>query len=102
MTEDELELFDLLKKKKMTKAEEQKVKLAAKTLLHRLREEQPKVLVQDWFKDTQTQFRVRDAVEQVLHKQLPDSYNRVLFKKKCDAVFETMLNYAAQGQKWAA
>ena len=102
LTEDELELFDLLKKEKMTKAEEQKVKLAAKTLLHRLREEQPKVLVQDWFKDTQTQFRVRDAVEQVLHKQLPDSYNRVLFKKKCDAVFETMLNYAAQGQKWAA
>ena len=102
LTEDELELFDLLKKEKMTKAEEQKVKLAAKTLLHRLREEQPKVLVQDWFKDTQTQFRVRDAVGQVLHKQLPDSYNRVLFKKKCDAVFETMLNYAAQGQKWAA
>ncbi len=102
MTGDELELFDLLKKEKMTGAEEQKVKLAAKTLLHRLREEQPKVLVQDWFKDTQTQFRVRDAVEQVLHKQLPDSYNRVLFKKKCDAVFETMLNYAAQGQKWAA
>ena len=102
MTGDELELFDLLKKEKMTRAEEQKVKLAAKTLLHRLREEQPKVLVQDWFKDTQTQFRVRDAVEQVLHKQLPDSYNRVLFKKKCDAVFETMLNYAVQGQKWAA
>jgi type I restriction enzyme R subunit len=102
LTEDELELFDLLKKEKMTRAEEQKVKLAAKTLLHRLREEQPKVLVQDWFKDTQTQFRVRDAVEQVLHKQLPDSYNRVQFKKKCDAVFETMLNYAAQGRKWAA
>ncbi len=102
LTEDELELFDLLKQEKMTKAEEQKVKLAAKTLLHRLLEEQPKVLVQDWFKDTQTQFRVRDAVEQVLHKQLPDSYNRVLFKNKCDAVFETMLNYAAQGQKWAA
>jgi type I restriction enzyme R subunit len=102
LTEDELELFDLLKKEKMTRAEEQKVKLAAKTLLYRLREEQPKVLVQDWFKDTQTQFRVRDAVEEVLHKQLPDSYNRVLFKKKCDAVFETMLNYAAQGRKWAA
>jgi type I restriction enzyme R subunit len=102
LTEDELELFDLLKKDKMTKAEEQKVKLAAKTLLHRLLEEQPKVLVQDWFKDTQTQLRVRSAVEQVLDKQLPGSYNRVLFKKKCDAVFETMLNYASQGQKWAA
>lgn len=102
LTEDELELFDLLKKDKMTKTEVQKVKLAAKTLLHRLLEEQPKVLVQDWFKDTQTRLRVRSAVEQVLHTQLPDSYNRVLFKKKCDAVFDTMLNYANQGQKWAA
>lgn len=102
LTEDELELFDLLRKDKMTKAEEQKVKLAAKTLLHRLVEEQPKVLVQDWFKDTQTQLQVRSTVEQVLDKQLPSSYNRVLFKKKCDAVFETMLNYASQGQKWAA
>jgi type I restriction enzyme R subunit len=102
LTEDELELFDLLKKDKMTKAEEQKVKLAAKALLHRLLEEQPKILVQDWFKDTQTQLQVRSAVEQVLDKQLPGSYNRVLFKKKCDAVFDSMLNYASQGQKWAA
>src|SRR5881296_3276473 len=39
LTEDELELFDLLKKDKMTKDETQKVKLAAKLLLHRLREE---------------------------------------------------------------
>ena len=54
LTEDELELFDLLKKDKMTKEETQKVRLAAKSLLHRLREESPKVLVQDWFKDAQS------------------------------------------------
>ncbi|MBL0716600.1 MAG: HsdR family type I site-specific deoxyribonuclease, partial [Desulfosarcina sp.] len=36
LTEDELELFDILKKEKMTKSEEKKVKLAAKSLLHRL------------------------------------------------------------------
>lgn len=71
----------------MTQAETQKVKLAAKALLHRLLEEQPKVLVQDWFKDSQTQKRVRAAVEKVLDKKLPDSYDRVLFKVKCDAVF---------------
>lgn len=102
LTEDELELFDLIKKDSMTKAEEQKVKLAAKALLHRLLEEQPKVLVQDWFKDSQTQKRVRGAVEQVLDNKLPDSYDRVLFKVKCDAVFETMLTYASSGRKWAA
>jgi type I restriction enzyme, R subunit len=54
LTEDELELFDLLKKDKMTREETQKVRLAARALLHRLREESPKVLVQDWFKDVQS------------------------------------------------
>src|SRR5439155_3496819 len=102
LTEDELELFDLLKKDKMTVQETQKVKLAAKSLLHRLREEEPKVLVQDWFKDSQTKRRVQSAVEEVLHTHLPDSYDRVIFKEKCDNVFDLMLNYAAQGIKWAA
>jgi type I restriction enzyme R subunit len=102
LTEDELELFDLLKKDTMTKEEEKKVKLAAKALLKRLKQEQPKVLVQDWFKDTQSQKQVRAAVEQVLDKKLPESYDRVLFKVKCDTIFETMLDYANRGLKWAA
>ena len=59
------------------------------------------VTLQDWFKDSQTQKRVRAAVEKVLDKKLPDSYDRVLFKVKCDAVFETMLDYASNGRKWA-
>ncbi len=45
LNEDELEVFDLLKKEKMTQAEEQKVKLAAKSLLERLTNGKPKVLV---------------------------------------------------------
>jgi type I restriction enzyme R subunit len=102
LTEDELELFDLLKRDKMTKDETQKVRLAAKSLLHRLLEESPKVLVQDWFKDSQTKRRVQSAVEEVLHAHLPDSYDRVVFKEKCDNVFDLMLNYAMQGIKWAA
>jgi len=47
LTEDELELYDTLRKDKMTKNEEQKVKLAAKHLITRLLDEHPKVLVQD-------------------------------------------------------
>ena len=50
LTEDELEIYDLLCKEKMTKNEEKKVRLAAKALLGQLTEESPKVLVQDWFK----------------------------------------------------
>ncbi len=102
LTEDELELFDLIKKNSMTKDEEQQVRLAARALLHRLREESPKVLVQDWFKDGQSRARVRTAVEVVLHSKLPESYDHALFTQKCGSVFDVMLNYASQGQKWVA
>jgi type I restriction enzyme R subunit len=102
LTEDELELFDLLKKDKMTKEETQKVRLAAKSLLHRLREEKPKVLVQDWFKDSQSRRKVHSTVEDVLDKNLPDSYDKALFKEKCDNIYDLILDYAIQGVKWAA
>jgi type I restriction enzyme, R subunit len=42
-TEDELEIYDLLKKEKMTQSEEKKVRLAAKALMKRLLEEAPRV-----------------------------------------------------------
>ncbi len=102
LTEDELEMFDLIKKEQMTKAEEQKVKLAAKKLLKRLLEESPPVLVQDWFKDAQTRKIVRSAVEEVLDSELPETYDKMSFKAKCESVFETMLDYAIQGLKFAA
>lgn len=102
LTEDELEIFDLLKKDSMTQEETQKVRLAAKSLLHRLLHEPPKVLVQDWYKDSQTKKKVQSAVEEVLHTHLPDSYDRVLFKDKCNHIFEVMVDYASHGMKWAA
>lgn len=102
LTEDELELFDLLRKDLMTQEETQKVRLAAKSLLHRLLEEPPKVLVQDWYKDSQTRKKVESVVEEVLHTHLPESYDRVLFKDKCSHVFEVMVDYATHGLKWAA
>ena len=101
LTEDELELFDLLKKNKMTKEETQKVRLAAKSLLHRLREETPSVLVTDWFRDSQSKSRVRSEVERVLDAHLPQSFGRAVFTEKCNNVFDLMLNYASQGVKWA-
>jgi type I restriction enzyme R subunit len=102
LTEDELELFDLLKKDPMTQEETQRVKLAAKRLLRRLVEEQPKVLVQDWFRDQQTQMTVRSEIERVLDEGLPESYERALFKRKCDNVFELIVDYANRRRKWAA
>ena len=102
LSEDELELFDLLKKVSMTQDETQRVKLAAKRLLKRLVEEHPKVLVQDWFKDHQTQKQVRSEIERVLDEGLPASYERTLFKQKCDNVFDLVVDYASRGRKWAA
>ena len=102
LSEDELELYDLLKTDGLTKDEEQRVKLAAKHLLHRLAEEQPKVLVQDWYKDAQTQTKVRSEISRVLNEDLPPSYDRTLFEQKCARVYSLVTEYSAAGRKWAA
>jgi len=102
LSPDELELFDVLKKEKMTQKEEQKVKLAARHLLKRLAQEHPKVLVQDWYKDAQTREKVKQAMEESLDHDLPESYDRKLFKKKCDSLFNLVYEYAVKGEKWAA
>lgn len=102
LTEDELELFDLLSKDPLTQDETQRVKLAAKHLLQRLVEEQPKVLVQNWHQNAQTQQQVRGEIERVLNEDLPPSYDRTTFKQKCDKVYDLAVEYALRGRKWAA
>jgi type I restriction enzyme R subunit len=103
LTEDELEIYDILCKEKMSKAEEKQVRLAAKALLKRLTEEHPNVLVQDWYKDTQTRLSVRDEVGAILDKYLPvESYDKNTFVEKRDNVFELALDLAINGLKWAA
>jgi type I restriction enzyme R subunit len=47
LSEDELELFDLIKKDAMTKDETQRLKLAAKATLNRLPDKAPQVLIHD-------------------------------------------------------
>jgi type I restriction enzyme R subunit len=103
LTEDELEIYDLLRKEKMNKAEEKKVRLAAKALIKRLTDAAPKVLVQDWFKDSQTRLAVRDEIGKVLDFHLPEEgYGKELFTEKRDKVFELTLDLAINHQKWAA
>ena len=92
----------LARKEAMTQIETQRVRLAAKDLLHRLIEAHPKLLVQDWHKDNQTQHKVRSEIQRVLDQDLPASYDRSLFKQKCDTVFDLALGYAQRGKKWAA
>ena len=96
MTEDELEIFDLLKKENLTKDEEQKVKLAAKSLLHKLKDDKPTVLITDWYKDTQTRVQVQSAIKKALDDSLPESYDRALYSNKCDIIFEHFLRMAQE------
>jgi type I restriction enzyme R subunit len=98
----ELEIFDSLKKYKLNEVEEQKVKLAAQHFIQHLKEESPKVLVQDWWKDSQTRKRVESTVEEVLDNDLPESYDRKEFKEKSDKVFNMILGFAKQHIKWVA
>jgi type I restriction enzyme R subunit len=103
LTEDELEIYDLLCKEKMSQNEEQTVRLAAKQLLKRLTEESPKLLVQDWFKNSQTRLQVREQLAAVLDKYLPsESYDKALFNEKCEKLFELTLDLAINHRKWAA
>ncbi|MCB0476752.1 MAG: type I restriction endonuclease subunit R [Crocinitomicaceae bacterium] len=103
LTEDELELFDLIRRDKLTKEQEHDVKNAAKHLLKRLREEQPKVLVQDWFKDSETKEKVKGAIEEVLDKDLPQiPYGRKEFAEASNKIFDHVYVQASLGRGWVA
>ena len=102
LTEDELELFDLLMKDKLTKAEEEEVKLAAKTLIPSLKEAAPKVLLERWYQDRQNTERVRNRISDFLNESLPQSYDTDVFREKCDATLSLVTDLAKHGRKWAA
>lgn len=80
-----------------------KIVLDTKALLQRLTEESPKVLIQDWYKDSQTRLKVRDEVGAVLDEHLPEEgYDKDLFIEKRDKVFGLTLDLAINHLRWAA
>lgn len=100
LTESELEIFDLLKKENLTKEEEQKVKLSAKELLHKLQNGKPTLLITDWYKDTQTMAQIQTAIKQILDATLPETYDRAVYSTKCDIIFDHFLMQARKGSNW--
>ncbi|MGH1336716.1 MAG: type I restriction endonuclease subunit R [Aureispira sp.] len=102
MSERQLELFDLLKKEKLTKGEEKEVKLAAKQLLDVLFDAQNKILIQEWHKDKATRSKVKGEINNVLGALLPTSYNRQIFGEKSEVVFQHFYNLAELGRGFAA
>jgi type I restriction enzyme R subunit len=101
LSEEELEIFDLLKKEQLTREESQKVKLAAKNLLKRLTEERPKVLIHEWFKDSQSRLKVQTEIKAILDRYLPESYDRAVYSEKCDQIYNHVLNRSVTGNLWA-
>ena len=91
-----------VKGKKLTQAEEQKVKLAAKNLYNKLTIDKDELLVVDWYKDDQPKFKVKSAIESALDKDLPESYDKEAFEAKTNLLLNHFIDMAIQGYGWIA
>ena len=101
LTEEELELYDLLiKGKKLTNAQEQAVKLAAKALFKKLTSEKTELLVVDWYKDERPKARVKTAIADSLDANLPDCYDKESFDAKTNLLLNHFVDMAIQGYGW--
>lgn len=101
LTEEELEIYDLLiMGKHLTKAEEQKVKLAAKHLFNTLMMKKAELMVVEWYKDEQTKALVRDTISAELDKDLPDSYDKESFNSKTNLLLNHFMDMSVQGYGW--
>lgn len=103
LTEEELEMYDLLiKGKKLSKAEEQKVKFAAKNLYKKLTTERDNLLVVDWYKDEQPKLKVKHTIEDSLNNDLPESYDKEIFNSKINLLLNHFIDMAVQAYGWIA
>ena len=102
LEEEELEIYDLLiQDKKLTKAEEQRVILAAKNLYQKLTAEKAKLFVVDWYKDEQPKQHVYDLIQISLDDFLPDSYDKKTFEDKSKLLLNHFMDMAVKGYGWA-
>ena len=101
LTEEELEIYDLLiAGKKLTQAEEQKVKLSAKNLYKKLIDNRSSLLVVDWYKDEQPRAKLKYEVELSLNDDLPESYDKAIFDSKVSLLMNHFVDMAVQGYGW--
>lgn len=102
LSEEELELFDLLQKDSLTKDELKRVKLAAKKLYQTLINKKSELFVVGWEKDDQPKEKVRSEIMAILHQFLPKSYDREVFSNKINLVFTHIVDQAMMGFNWVA
>ncbi|MDR2578055.1 MAG: type I restriction endonuclease subunit R [Chitinispirillales bacterium] len=102
LSEAELEIFDLLRKDRLTKDEEKRVKLAAKKLYATLLAKKSELFVVGWHNDPQPKERVRSTICDCLNTSLPDCYDRDIFAVKSNIVYEHIVDQAMMGYAWVA
>ena len=86
LTEEELALFDILTKPEpsLNDKEKAQVKKTCKTLLETLKREK---LVLDWRNKPQARGAVRQSIEIMLDKELPNVYSDTMFQTKCENTY---------------
>jgi type I restriction enzyme R subunit len=85
LSEEELALFDIIKKPDLTEKDKAKVKHAAKEMLVTLKAGR---LFLDWRKRQQTRANVLLAIEETLDKNLPVIYDAKLYEQKCSQAYQ--------------
>ena len=102
LSEEELEIFDLLRKEHLTKDEEKRVKLAAKELYSTLLAKKQELFVVGWQNDPQPKEKVKSEIVTILNAFLPESYDREEFQNKSNVLFNHILEQALTGYNWVA
>ena len=99
LSREELALFDILTRPepKLARKEEQQVKVAARELLEKLKEQK---LVLDWRKKTRSKADVQLTIEDMLYAKLPEPpYTKNLKQEKANLVYQHIYDsYQGSGQ----
>ena len=98
LTEEELEIFDLIRKDGMTQEETLKVKLAARELMDSIRKQQKSLFVYHWSKEEAKRKKLLHHIGDVLNKYLPDTYQSADLKEKSLRVFDSFMTKVADGR----
>ncbi len=98
LSEEELAVFDILTKPEpeLSDKEQAEVKKVCKALLETLKTEK---LVLDWRNKAQARGAVKQAIEIVFDKGLPEVYDEDLYETKCNVTFNHILaSYSGGGE----
>jgi type I restriction enzyme, R subunit len=96
LTEEELSLFDKLKKPDISESDRKRIRKISKSLLDKL---QPGKLVLDWRKKQPTRSAVKLEIEKELDVGLPESYSQQDYEQKCTVLFQHFYdNYYGDGK----